>query len=55
MAEIVQSVISEVARDTLKERGERAAMQPDFELPEDEAAGRADPRRPGRPHLHHVL
>jgi len=48
MAEIVQSVISEVARDTISERGERAAMQPDFELPEDEKqadqvlAGEAD-------------
>ena len=37
MAEIVQGVISEVARNTLTERGERAAMQPDFELPEDQA------------------
>ncbi len=35
MAEIVQSVISEVARDTLSGRGERAAQQPDFKLPED--------------------
>jgi trigger factor len=48
MAEIVQNVITEVARDTLKERGERAAMQPDFKLPEDETeadkvlAGEAD-------------
>jgi trigger factor len=48
MAEIVQTVISEVARDTISERGERAAMQPDFELPEDEKqtdevlAGQAD-------------
>jgi trigger factor len=48
MAEIVHSVISEVARDTISERGERAAMQPDFELPEDEKqadqvlAGEAD-------------
>ena len=36
MAEIVQNVISEVARNTLTERGEKAAMQPDFQLPEDE-------------------
>ena len=36
MAEIVQSVISEVARNTLSERGERAAMQPAFDLPEDQ-------------------
>ena len=48
MAEIVQNVISEVARTTLTERNERAAMQPDFKLPEDEAeankvlAGEAD-------------
>ena len=37
MAEIVQTVISEIARDTLEERGERAAQQPDFELPDDDA------------------
>src|SRR5579863_1494131 len=36
MAEIVQTLLSEVARDTISERGERAAMQPDFVLPEDE-------------------
>jgi len=48
MAEIVQNVISEVARDTISERGERAAMQPDFDLPEDDKqadevlAGQAD-------------
>ncbi|HZP18929.1 MAG TPA: trigger factor [Bauldia sp.] len=48
MAEIVQNVVNEVARDTLTERGERAAMQPDFKLPEDEKeadkvlAGQAD-------------
>ena len=48
MAEIVQNMISEVARDTISGRGERAAMQPDFELPEDEKqadqvlAGQAD-------------
>ena len=48
MAEIVQNVISEVARTTLTERNERAAMQPDFKLPEDEGeankvlAGEAD-------------
>ncbi len=37
MAEIVQDVIAEVARNTLTERGEKAAMQPDYKLPEDEA------------------
>ena len=37
MAEIVQSVLAEVARDTLEKRGEKAAMQPDFKLPEDES------------------
>jgi trigger factor len=48
MAEIVQNMLSEVARNTISERGERAAMQPDFVLPEDEKeadqvlAGRAD-------------
>ncbi len=36
MAEIVQSVLAEVARDTLEKRGEKAAMQPGFKLPEDE-------------------
>jgi trigger factor len=36
MAEIVQDVIAEVARNTLSERGEKAAMQPHFELPEDQ-------------------
>jgi trigger factor len=38
MAEIVQNVINEVARETLADRGERAALQPDFKLPEDEGA-----------------
>src|SRR4029079_12466708 len=37
MAEIVQNVLAEVARNTLKERGETAAMQPDYKLPEDDA------------------
>ncbi len=36
MAEIVQTVINEVARDTLSERGERAATPPDYKLPDDE-------------------
>ncbi|MCX5512040.1 trigger factor [Kaistia algarum] len=36
MAEIVQDVLNENARKTLEERGERAAMQPSFELPESE-------------------
>ncbi|WP_421723750.1 trigger factor [Bauldia sp.] len=40
MAEIVQSVISEVAQETITERGERAAQQPDFDLPEE--AGEAE-------------
>jgi trigger factor len=34
MAEIVQSMLGEVAQQTLTERGEKAAMQPDFQLPE---------------------
>jgi trigger factor len=38
MAEIVQSTLSEVARDTLASRGEKAAVPPDFQLPEDEQA-----------------
>lgn len=37
MAEIVQEVLSETTRNTLSERGERAAMQPQFNLPEEEA------------------
>jgi len=36
MAEIVQDVLNETARKTLEERGERAAMQPSFVLPESE-------------------
>lgn len=35
MAEIVQSVLTEVARDTLTNRGEKAAAPPDYRLPED--------------------
>jgi trigger factor len=38
MAEIVQSVLSEVARETLTKRGEKAAAPPDYKLPEDEQA-----------------
>jgi trigger factor len=40
MAEIIQNVLSEVARDTLSGRSERAAAPPDFRLPEDEAETR---------------
>ncbi len=36
MAEILQSVFAEVARQTLSERGEKAASAPDYRLPEDE-------------------
>ncbi len=36
MAEIVQELLNENARKTLEERGERAALQPSFDLPEDE-------------------
>ena len=36
MAEIVQDVITEVARNTISERGEKTAMQPHYELPEDQ-------------------
>lgn len=38
MAEIVQSVLGEVARDTLTNRGEKAATPPDYKLPEDSEA-----------------
>ena len=38
MAEIVQNVLGEVARQTLADRGERAATPPDFVLPEDPGA-----------------
>jgi trigger factor len=38
MAEIVQATLGEVARDTLASRGEKAAVPPDFKLPEDEEA-----------------
>ncbi len=36
MATIVQSMLSEVARNTLAERNEKAVTQPDYKLPEDE-------------------
>ena len=36
MAEIVQAMLSEVARDTLAKRGEKAVSQPNYKLPEDE-------------------
>jgi trigger factor len=48
MAEILQNVLTETTRQTLRERGERAAVQPEIDLPEDEAeaekvlSGRAD-------------
>jgi trigger factor len=48
MAEIVQTMLREVARQTLDERGERAATPPDYQLPEDEGeaerilSGKAD-------------
>jgi trigger factor len=48
MAEIVQTMLSEVARDTLASRNEKAVTQPDYKLPEDEVlsekvlAGSAD-------------
>jgi trigger factor len=38
MAEIVQSVLAEIARDTLSKRGEKAASPPDYRLPEDPEA-----------------
>jgi trigger factor len=48
MAEIVQTMLREVANKTLDERGERAATPPDYQLPEDEGeaervlSGKAD-------------
>jgi len=48
MAEIVQTMLGEVARQTLDERGERAATPPSYDLPEEEErandilAGKAD-------------
>lgn len=36
MAEIVQSILPEIARKTLTDRGERAATPPDYKLPEDD-------------------
>ena len=53
MAEIVQNVISEVARNTLTERGERAAMQPSFDLPED--TGEAEKVLAGQADLAYVM
>jgi trigger factor len=38
LAEIVQSVQSEVARDTLADRGEKAATPPDYRMPEGDTA-----------------
>jgi trigger factor len=38
MAEIVQSVLGEIARNTLASRGEKAAAPPDYKLPEDQRA-----------------
>ena len=37
MSEIVQDILNENAQKTLAERGERPALQPSFDLPEDEA------------------
>jgi trigger factor len=37
MAEILQNVLNETTRQTLRDRGERAAVQPEIDLPEDEA------------------
>ncbi|MCB1489629.1 MAG: trigger factor, partial [Bauldia sp.] len=53
MAEIVQKLISDVARDTLSERGERAAQQPDFKLPEEE--GEADQVLEGKADLTYTM
>jgi trigger factor len=37
MAEVLQSVLAETTRQTLRDRGERAAVQPEIDLPEDQA------------------
>jgi trigger factor len=37
MAEILQNILNETTRQTLRDRGERAAVQPEIDLPEDEA------------------
>jgi trigger factor len=37
MAEIVQNTLRDVAKQTLDERGERAATPPDYQLPEDQS------------------
>ncbi len=48
MAEIVQNTLRDVAKQTLDDRGERAATPPDYQLPEDQTeadrilAGQAD-------------
>jgi trigger factor len=48
MAEVVQSVLSETTTQTLRDRGERAAIQPEIDLTEDQAeaekilSGKAD-------------
>jgi trigger factor len=48
MAEVLQTLLNETTRRTLQERGERAAVQPEIDLPEDEAeaekvlSGKAD-------------
>jgi trigger factor len=38
MAEILQAILAEVARETLAKRGEKAAAPPDYRLPEDAEA-----------------
>jgi trigger factor len=53
MAEIVQGMLRDVARQTLDERGERAATPPDYKLPEDE--GEADRILSGKADLAYTM
>lgn len=53
MAEIVQNMLSEVARKTLDERGERAATPPSFDLPE--AEGQANEILSGKADLSYTM
>lgn len=53
MAEIVQTMLGEVARKTLDERGERAASPPSYDLPE--AEGEADQILAGKADLSYTM
>jgi trigger factor len=53
MAEIVQNTLRDVAKQTLDERGERAATPPDYQLPEDQ--GEADKILTGQADLAYTM